>query len=374
MRHRRALARIDLVAIRHNLHTSVAKLPKDVKKLAVVKADAYGHGAIEVARYLADEVEFFAVATAEEAIELRDVGITTPILILGNVWPEDYIELINNEVRIPVFSLKQAKEISSVAKMLEKDAFVHIKVDSGMHRIGFMPSDESVAEVKEIKHLPHINCEGIFTHFARADEEDKSYTKVQYDCFVGFADAVDDGEEKRIPLRHAANSATAMEMPEYALDMVRIGISMYGHYPSDEVSHDAGLIPAMTLESEVIMVKDVPAGEGIGYNHTAVLTEPRKIATIPVGYADGYPRSLSNAAYVLIKGKKAPILGRICMDQFMCDVTDLPDVHEGDKVVLVGKSGDEEITMEMLGKISGRFNYEFMCEIGRRFHRIYKMR
>ncbi|MBP5292007.1 MAG: alanine racemase [Lachnospiraceae bacterium] len=361
---------VDLGCIEANVEAICAGLPTGTKVCAVVKADAYGHGATAVARYLKDRVDFFAVATAAEAMELREVGITNPVLILGYVWPEDYPELIRNEIRIPIFKEKDARMLALAAQIEGKKAIVHIKVDTGMNRIGFKPDEESAAIVRDICQTQWLDTEGIFTHFARADEEDKTSARGQLELFKNFISQVEkDGI--RIRIHHCANSAASMEMPDAAMDMVRLGIAMYGLYPSGEVSHAITLRPAMSLISTIVFIKEVPEGDGISYNHTHILDRPCRVATIPVGYGDGYPRLLSDKGSVLIRGKRARILGRICMDQLMVDVTNIPEAEEGGRVVLVGADGSDMIPVEELSDICGIFNYEFICRLSLRIPRIY---
>lgn len=366
----RVAARIDLEKISGNLKRIRERLPEAAKVCAVVKADGYGHGAVAVASFLEGKADFFAVATVKEALDLREAGVRSPILILGYAWPEDYEELIQNEIRFTVFKESDAKALAALGRRLGKPALIHIKVDTGMHRIGFPLTDEAVEIVRQIRTLAGIEVEGIFTHFARADEADKAYTREQLAAFQEFIHRVE-AETTPIPIHHCANSAASMELPEAAMDMVRVGIAMYGLYPSKEVRRDILLEPALEMKSQVVYVKDVEAGEGISYNHIHRLMEKRRVATIPVGYGDGYPRLLSDKGYVLIRGQKASILGRICMDQFMVDVTDIPGVSEGDEVTLVGRDGDEVILVEELSDLCGRFNYEFVCGLERRIPRIY---
>ncbi len=367
---KRVVAKISLKTIEQNLREIQKNLPSTTRICAVVKADGYGHGATEVAKYLDDFVQFFAVATVAEAVGLRNAGVTNPILILGYAWPEDYRELIEKEIRFTVFKEKDARELSRLGEEIGKPALIHIKVDTGMNRIGFPLDDEAVNAVRRIRKLPGVCVEGIFTHFARADEGEEQYCREQFSLYQNFVNRVERGEDP-ISLHHIANSAAAMEMKDMALDMVRVGIAMYGLYPSDEVSRRISLVPAMELKSEVVYVKDVEMGEGISYNHTRILTEDKRVATVPVGYGDGYPRLLSNRGYVLIRGEKAPILGRICMDQLMVDVTCIPNVVEGDVVTLIGQDGDASIHVEDLSELCGIFNYEFVCNLDRRIPRIY---
>lgn len=367
---KRAVARIHLDLIKDNITNITKHLPETVKVCAVVKADAYGHGAQAVAHSLENKVDFFAVATAGEALELRQSGIVKPILILGYVWEDDYEELIKNEVRMALFKEQDAVILSELGLRLGKKALVHIKVNTGMNRIGFALDQEAVESVRRIRELPGVDVEGIFTHFARADEENKDYCDEQFSAFRHFISRVEDGCAP-IAIHHCSNSAASMEYTTAAMDMVRLGIAMYGHYPSDEIGEEIPLFPAMELKSCVVSVKPVEMGEGISYNHTRILTEDKMVATIPVGYGDGYPRLLSNRGYVLIRGKKAQILGRVCMDQFMVDVTGIPDISEGDEVTLVGRDGDLNIMIEDLSELCGIFNYEFLCGIGKRIPREY---
>ncbi|MBO6164084.1 MAG: alanine racemase [Lachnospiraceae bacterium] len=366
----RTAAVVDLAAIEENYHALSDRIPSSVRRCLVVKTDGYGHGAIPIVRRLQKEADFLAVAAAEEAFELRDAGITLPVLILGYTWPQDYEALIRQEVRIPIFSEEDAKELSETAVRLGREALVHIKVDTGMHRIGFPVNEEAVNTVRQIRRMPGICVEGIFTHFARADETDKRQTLEQAEAFRWFIRSVEDGEEP-IAIHHCANSAATMEMQEEWMDMVRIGISLYGIYPSDEVAQEIPLTQALTWKSEIVLIKDVPAGAGISYGYMYVADSDRRVATIPVGYGDGYPRQLSDKGYVMIHGKKAPILGRVCMDQMMVDVTDIPEAQRGDTVLLTGHDENGTILVEILSDLSGRFPYEFMCDIGKRVPRIY---
>ena len=366
----RVRAEIDLGKIRGNLRRIGERLPDGTKMCAVVKADGYGHGATAVALALEQTADFFAVATVREALDLREAGVKKPVLILGYAWPEDYEELIQNQIRFTVFKEKDAEELSAWGVRLGMPAQIHIKVDTGMHRIGFPLTADAVETVRRIRRLPGLSVEGIFTHFARADEADKTYTYRQLRSFQEFVRRVEEGEAP-IALHHCANSAAAMEVPEAAMDMVRVGIAMYGLYPSEEVSRQIPLEPALELKSQVVYVKDVEAGEGISYNHIRYLDRNCRVATIPVGYGDGYPRLLSDKGYVLIRGQRAPILGRVCMDQFMVDVTEIPGAAEGDLVTLVGVDGKDRILVEDLSALCGRFNYEFVCALERRVPRLY---
>ena len=369
----RVCAHIDIAAIKHNIDIMSEGLGDDTCIYVVVKADGYGHGALSIARELCDygRVGGFCVATFSEAKELRDGGIKAPIIILGYTFPNVYDEMTAYDIRPTIISCEMAKELNEAAARIGRKAIVHIKVDTGMGRIGFLPDENGLSEVLKVIELPNIEVEGIFTHFARADEADKTATKKQYELFKKFADAVSDAGYD-IPIRHAANSAAILSFDDIKDDTaVRAGIATYGLFPSDEVGEGLGLYPALSLYSHVVHVKTVHSGTPISYGGTFVTKRDTVVATVPVGYADGYPRSLSNKGRVIIRGSYAPILGRVCMDQFMVDVTDIPDVSVGDKVTLIGKDGELAITAEELGKASGRFNYELVCDLNKRIPRVY---
>lgn len=370
----RLYAEVDLDVIIKNSKKIAAHVGPDVKMMAVIKTDGYGHGAVPIAEALEAEkaVCGFAVATAEEAHILRNAGIRLPILILGYVFAEHMEKLIQEDIRFTVFDQGSLEQLEKAAQKICKKAYVHIKTDTGMHRIGVRPDQNGMALVKKLKECSMLEVEGIFTHFARADETDKTTTEKQLTAFLEFVEAAEKILGKRIPIRHCANSAAVMEMTHTHLDMVRPGIILYGLSPSEEVEKSIlQLEPALSLHSHVIYVKELEAGESVSYGGTFTAKEKMRIATIPAGYGDGYPRMLSGKGYVLIHGKKAPVLGRICMDQFMVDVSGIPEVKEMDPVVLLGKDGEEELTAEYLGKVSGRFHYELVCDLGRRIPRIY---
>ena len=372
--HNRVCAEIDLDAIAYNMEQMKKRIGDHARLIAVVKADGYGHGAVPVAKMFeaCSYVWGYAVACLEEAMELREQGIRKPILVLGCVFPDQFEEMIRYDVRPAVYMESMAERISQEAVRQGKDAFIHIKIDTGMGRIGFPVTEESADAVERISRLPGIRIEGMFTHFAKADERDKTYTFLQHDRFMRMKELV---EKRQVPVRYfdCDNSAGIIDFPDMKHDLARAGIAMYGMYPSDEVDQKAvDLRPALSLVSHVSFVKEVEAGTPISYGGTFVSDRPMRVATIPVGYGDGYPRSLSNKGYVLIHGKRARILGRVCMDQFMADVTDIPETAFMDRVVLVGRDGDEEITVDELADLSGRFNYEFVCCLGKRIPRIYK--
>lgn len=369
----RVKAVVSLDAIAHNFEEMKKNIADGTKIVAVIKADGYGHGAEAIAR-LIEGYEYiwgFAAATAEEAIQLKDAGVKKPVLILGLVFEEYFQELIQKEVRMTVCDYDMAKALSEEAVRQGRQVHIHIGLDTGMSRIGFADKPESVEEIKRIAALSNIEIEGMFTHFARADETDKSPAEDQLKRYLAFVELLEKAGVQ-IPLKHCSNSAGIIRMPEANLNMVRAGITIYGIYPSAEVERDiVKLIPAMELKSHVSFVKDLPAGTAISYGGTFAAETDLRVATIPVGYADGYPRTLSNKGWVLIHGQKAPILGRICMDQFMVDVTHIADVKHGDEVTLIGRDGDECIHIDELGDLSGRFSYEFACDISKRVPRVY---
>lgn len=373
----RAWAEIDLDALQYNIESIRKNIDKKTKIIAVIKTDGYGHGASHIAKILENEEQVwgYAVATAEEAFSLREDGIQKPILILGYTFPYSYGQMIEEGVRSTVFTLETAKELSDTAVKNGKKCIIHIKIDTGMTRIGIHPDEEGLTLIKQISALPGLEIEGIFTHFATADEADRTKAYRQMILFREYTDRVERGLKIRIPMRHCANSAGIAEMPEANMDAVRAGIILYGLWPSDTVRADEKikLRPMLSLKSRIVYVKTVPRGREISYGGTCTTTRDTRVATVCIGYGDGYPRSLSNIGYVLVKGQRAPILGRVCMDQFMIDVTDVVSpVCVGDKVTLIGRDGDACITMEELGALSGRFNYELACDIGKRIPRVYK--
>lgn len=368
----RVHAVIDLDAICHNINEVKRVIGPEVKVMPVIKADGYGHGAVPIAKELNKiGVDAFAVAILEEGITLRNHGIKQPIVILGYTSEYQYSSLIQYEIEPTVFCYEMAESLSKIASALGKDAKVHIKLDTGMNRIGFKPTKESLEIVKKISELPNIKIEGIFTHFACADEADKtsaSKQKAEFDKFIGWL--LEEGID--IPVKHVSNSAAIIDMDSWRMDMVRSGIITYGLYPSEEVAKNVlDLRPAMELKTHIVHVKEIEAGEGISYNHTFVTKRKTKVATIPVGYADGYPRALSSKGRVLIRGQYAPIIGRICMDQFMVNVTDIEGVSVMDDVTLIGTDGEHQIPVEEIANITGTINYEIVCDISKRVPRVY---
>lgn len=369
----RIKACISLDAIAHNFREMHKNIQETTKIVAVIKADGYGHGAIPIAHMIEPYTYIwgFAVATFEEASALRKAGIKKPILLLGYVFEEYYEEMVELELRAALFQRECAEKLSRIAGKKNKTAYVHLALDTGMSRIGLPDSESSIHTMLEISKLPHIKVEGLFTHFARADEANPSPAYEQLTRYNRFVQALED-QGVSIEIKHCSNSAGILRMREANMDVVRAGISIYGIYPSNEVERDVvKLRPAMELKSHISYVKEVPANTGISYGATYVTDGPTMVATIPVGYADGYPRSLSNEGYVLIHGQKAPILGRICMDQFMVDVSHIPQARALDEVILMGEDRGEVLTAEMLGDISNRFSYEFVCDISKRVPRVY---
>ncbi|MCM1106577.1 MAG: alanine racemase [Blautia sp.] len=370
----RVYAEIDLDAVRYNLESMHKNIANQTKIAAVVKTNAYGHGALRIAEAIEDIpcLWGYAVATLEEAAALIEDGRKKPVLILGISPQGQYKSIIEHEIRPAVCSYEAAAALSQMAEKLHKICHIHVKVDTGMGRIGFAANEKSAGEIARIASLSNIHIEGIFTHFARADEEDKESALTQLSLFRHMLSLLKE-RGVYIPIRHCSNSAGIVELPGANMDMVRAGITLYGLWPSEEVRRDIiDLKPVMSLKSQVSFLKTVEPGHGISYGGTYTTETKRRIATIPVGYGDGYARSLSNKGYVLIHGKRASICGRVCMDQFMVDVTDIPGVAEGDTVTLLGRDGEAAITMEELGRLSGRFNYEFACLITARVPRVYK--
>ena len=368
----RCYAEVSLKAIGHNIAQVKKRLRPGVKLLAVIKADAYGHGAVRVGKYLEDQVDYFAVATAEEAMELREQGIRLPVLVLGYISPEQYGEILDYDITQTVYSLEIAEKLSEASVKAGCRTKIHAALDTGMTRIGFHITEEEADRIAAISRLPGLELEGMFTHFSCADQKDKTYCGLQLEKFRRMEGMLRErGVE--IPVKHICNSAGIMEFDDYRFDMVRSGIVTYGLYPSEEVDKSRlPLIPALSWKSRVIHVQDVEPVLGVSYGATYTTEGPcTRIATVSAGYADGYPRALSNKGRVLIHGRYAPILGRVCMDQMMVDVSHIPDVKVEDTVTLIGREGDRRITMEEVADPACRFNYEMACGISKRVPRIY---
>ena len=372
--YQRVWAEVDLDAIWENMVHMKENIAENTKILAVIKTDGYGHGGVPIAKMLEQlDIMFgYAAATYEEAHVLREAGVKKPILILGYTFPYCYEELIREEIRPAVYRRDTVEELAAAAAKVGKKAKVHIKVDTGMGRIGITPDEEGLEFVRFLIEHPELEVEGIFTHFAKSDEADKTSANHQLELFQNFIDKIQTELGITIPVKHCSNSAAILEMPQANMDMVRAGITTYGLYPSEEVSKDiVPLRAAMSLYSHIVYCKMIHAGQSVSYGGLFTAQKDTRVATIPVGYGDGYPRSLSGRGYVLIHGKRAPILGRVCMDQFMVDISEIPEAMDGDKVTLLGMDGTERITAEELGELSGRFNYEFVCDLGKRIPRVY---
>ncbi|ALG42930.1 alanine racemase [Megasphaera elsdenii] len=371
---RRAVwAQIDLDAAAHNMRQIRKHVGPDVKIAAVVKANAYGHGSVELAKTFAENgADCFAVSSLDEAVELRRYAhIDKEIFILGHTDARRTEELLTYDIEPAVFNLKNAEFFSQEAQCLGKTLRVHIAVDTGMSRVGFQVNEFSVSEIKAIAALPNIEIRGMFTHFAVSDIKDKTFTREQYGHFRWMCKRMEE-EGIHIALRHCCNSAAALELPEYYCDMVRPGIIMYGCEPSPDVDiKPYDLRPVMSLRCCIAHVKLIDAGATVSYGRHYTAPSRRKIATLPVGYADGYSRILSGKVDVLYHGHRVPQVGAICMDQCMIDVSGEANVHAGDEVVLFGRQGDSFIPIEEIAAACGTINYEIMCNISRRVPRVY---
>lgn len=370
----RTYAVISLENILYNVNELKKRIDSSVKVMFVIKADGYGHGAVPIMQFLGDNVDAYGVATVDEAIELRKNGCDKIILILGYTPKSCLKYVVEYGISQAVFDYDSAKIMSDEAVKQGKKAIMHIKLDTGMGRIGFVPCKESLETIKSINKLPGVYFEGCFTHFSKADEDDMWYTREQFEKYTSFTGELkENGIE--FDIKHVCNSAAVMQFSEASLDMVRFGIASYGLYPSPVLDNgNIVLKPAMSWKSIISYIKHVPAGTRIGYNGTYITESPRTIATIPVGYADGYPRALSGCGRVIIHGMSVPIVGRVCMDQFMVDITDIEgkaDISVEDEVTLLGTDGDETITAEELSKPGNSFNYEFVCDVGSRVPRKY---
>ncbi len=367
----RTWCEVDLKAIRQNIINVREKAGNSPKVMAVIKADGYGHGAVEIGKYIYNEADYFGVATIEEAVELRKGKIDKPILVLGYTSPSLYEWNLKYNVEQTIYFREAAVKISEEAVKAGKTAKIHIALDTGMTRIGISPDEKGLSFVKEVIKLPGLEITGLFSHLSCADMEDKTYTEEQFKRFDDFVHLLEENHIF-IPMKHICNSAGIMEFDHHRYDMVRAGIILYGLYPSEEVrKENLSLTPAMSWKAHVVNIMEPEMNRGISYGATYVTDHPCRIATISIGYADGYPRSLSNKGWMLIHGKKAPIVGKVCMDQTMVDITDIPDVKIEDVVTLIGQDAEERISVEDMADLSGSFNYEFVCDIGQRVKRVY---
>ncbi len=367
----RVYAEINLNNIYANMVNLKGLVKSETGMVAVIKTDGYGHGAVPIARTIENIVDAFAVATIDEAINLKVNGLVKPVYILGFTHESRYKELIINDIRPAVFKEQMIYDMNEIAASIGKKAIIHIALDTGMSRIGFKDDDSTILLLQKASKLNNIIIEGIFTHFTASDSADKTSANIQLKRYSEFLNKLENAGVK-IPIKHCSNSAGIIDMSEANFTETRAGIALYGLYPSNEVNkRSCALRPALELKSHIVLIKEVKKGTGISYGSTYITDSNQIIATIPVGYGDGYQRNLSNKGFVLINGKKAPIRGRVCMDQFMVDVTNIPNVKEGDIVTLIGKDGDNTITVEELAELAGTFNYEFVCDLGKRIPRVY---
>ncbi|MDP2871600.1 MAG: alanine racemase [Bacillota bacterium] len=367
---RPTVAIIDLDAISHNVRELRRITSPAAELMAVVKADAYGHGIVETAaECLAAGATRLGVAVIDEAVSLRRAGFDCPILAIGHVPGYSAATVLDFDITATVFSMDDAEAISEEAGRRGRRARVHIKVDTGMSRLGVWPDEAGALSVERVVRLPGLEAEGIFTHFADADEADKGFARGQFARFMDFLDRLRArGVEFR--LRHAANSAALLDLPETHLDMVRPGVLIGGLWPSDAVSRPIDLRPAMTVRTRVALVRDVPAGRAVSYGRTYTTSGTVTLATVPLGYHDGYRRGLSNRAFMLVHGSRAPVRGRVCMDQTIIDVSGL-DVRAGDEVIALGRQGTELVSAEELASLTGTIGYEVVATVGRRVARLY---
>ncbi len=363
-------AEIDLKAVHYNL-MKIREAVAPARVMAIVKANAYGHGVLEVTKACLQEgVEHLGVATLDEALVIRRAGIAVPILILGPILKEHAQIAVDWNLRITVFDFSLAKALSEAAIKSSKSAYAHIKIDTGMGRLGFFPGREAVEQIVDISRLPGLKLEGIFTHFANADNEDKSYADKQLQLFNNVLKEIEQ-QDVDIPLKHCSNSAALIDLKEARFNMVRAGIVLYGLYPSPFVDKDLlPIIPVMTVKSEISFLKRMGPGATVSYGRTYQCNRDTLVATVPIGYADGYSRLLSNKAFAMIRGKRVPLIGVVCMDQCMFDVTEVEGVSEGDQVILFGKPEDK-VTADELAQIEGTINYEIVCAVSSRVPRIY---
>lgn len=378
-------AEVDLSAIEQNIRQIRGILRPNTRIMSIIKANGYGHGAARVAKgALEEQTDYFGVAVLSEAVELRRKWITKPILIMGYTEYSDYEELISYDVMQTIFHRDQAEALDRAARRMGTVARVHIKVDTGMHRMGFADTPDSLEEIAAIAAMPNLQIDGVYSHMANADIGDMTYSQRQLTRFLGFQEALESrlvalneaaGRRTKIPIKHIANSAAMVTMEESRLDMVRPGILLYGHYPSPYIAgccRDLALRQAIALKARVVNIHPAPPGERVSYGGTFETARPTVIATLPLGYADGYPRVLSNRGSVLVRGQRAPVIGNVCMDHLMIDVTDIPGVARGDEVVLFGRSRDQEIDVSEIAGLTGSINYEILTGLSERVPRVYR--
>lgn len=368
--HRPTFAEVDLGAIAHNVRLIRGRIGAKRGLMAVVKADAYGHGATEVSKVALDSgADWLGVAMAEEGLALREEGIRAPILIMGPIFPSQLRLTLEADLIVALFTWEVACALDDEAGRMGKRAIVHVKVDTGMGRIG-VPVRDALTFLRALQGLRHLEVQGIYTHFATADHADSSFTQRQMNDFMELCrEAASMGI--RIPMKHLSNSAAVLQYPDTFLDLVRPGIMIYGCYPSVMVQRDMGLRPAMTLRTRVAMVKVLQPGESLSYGRTFVAQRHTRVATLPIGYADGLSRSHSNRGDVLIRGQRAPIIGTICMDMTLVDVTHIPEVLPADEAVIFGRQGSEQISVEEVAERIGTVSYEVLCSVGVRVPRLY---
>lgn len=364
-------AEVDLECLAHNTQETRRITPSSAMMMAAVKADAYGHGVEACAKvFLENGVDRFAVSSADEAFELRSLGFDTPILVLGFTPGYQYEKAIKEDVTLTLFHDGQVEDLSKMAIGLGQDALFHAKIDTGMARLGYVSEAESIESIVKASQTEGLRMEGVFSHFAVSDEKDKAYTRKQFEQYMEIVDGIE--KQVDIPIKHVNNSGAIIDLPEYSLDMVRAGIMLYGYYPSGEVDKSRlDLRQAMTLKTRIGYVKTVSKGAGVGYGLTYYTDKESRIATIPIGYADGYSRRLSNKGYVGVREKRADIVGRVCMDQCMIDVTDIPDARIGDEVTLLGTPGGAAPDGEKLSELLGTIPNDVICMPSRRIPRVY---
>lgn len=365
---------VNLDNLSHNLCEAKKRLKSDTLLMAIVKGDAYGHGAIESSKlFLKNGADWLGVAILSEAIELRNAGIKAPILVLGYTPEEQFTEFLDSDIRPTIYDVNQAKVLSKIAKQGSKRVRIHIKIDTGLSRLGFLPNDESIKSIVTISQLEGLELEGMFTHFASSGDPDKSFTNKQFQRFMWVVEKLD-GEGVNIPLKHVSNSSAIVELPEYNLSMVRAGAILYGIDSYENPGKEKIFLPALTLKTRISHVKTVEAGTGIGYGSTFMTAKRSKIGTLPIGYADGYRSALSKKGYVVVGSHRAPVIGTIAMDQFMIDLTGVKGVKIGDEVTLFGYAKEGVPSINEFAEWADTSSYEITTSISRRVPRVYVSR